>query len=198
MDKQNKPLRQAGTHQPFPVSLESLLVELLDSDDHPCAGPGRGEGVLVDPPFEHEAEASLAEDAVGAEVPGGGPQLVESEAPHVGGLQDLALAARGCGIGIGHGQRGGDTAAPGTGMLLRCAESQTSRLSSSSSSCTLLIIIIIRTCCICKHYSEFQTGIRAIDQFECYMMHACQCQEEIKQQLSFLFCMCLSVGPKLV
>ena len=161
---QNKAGRQAPaaaahTHQPLPVSLESFLVELLDSDDHPCAGPGRGEGVLVDPAFEDGAEASLAEDAVGAEVPGGGPQLVEGEAPHVGGLQNLALAARGCGIGIGHGQRGGDTAAPG---MLRCAESQTSRLSSSSSSCTLLIIIIIRTWCICKHYSEFQTGIRSI------------------------------------
>jgi hypothetical protein len=47
-------------------------------------------------------------------------------------------------------------------MLLRCAESQTSRLSSSSSSSCTLLIIIIRTCCICKHYSEFQTRDRSV------------------------------------
>ena len=193
---QNKAGRQAPaaaahTHQPLPVSLESFLVELLDSDDHPCAGPGRGEGVLVDPAFEDGAEASLAEDAVGAEVPGGGPQLVEGEAPHVGGLQNLALASRGCGIRIGHGQRVGDTAAPGTGML-RCAESQTSpafRPPPRLAHCLLLLLLEPAA-----YASIIQNFRQAFDRsvcnnIDCYMMHACQ--EEIKQ-LSFLSaCVCL-------
>lgn len=80
--------------QPLPVPLQSLLVELLDSDDHPCAGPGRGEGGLVDPPLEDGAEASLAEDAVGPEVPGGGHQLRQGEAPDIGRPENLTLAAR--------------------------------------------------------------------------------------------------------
>jgi hypothetical protein len=66
------------------VTLEPFLVELLDSNGHAGAGPGWSEGVLVDPPFEDGAEASLAEDTVGAEVPGGGLELVEGEAPHIG------------------------------------------------------------------------------------------------------------------
>jgi hypothetical protein len=128
------------------VALEAFLVELLDGDDHAGAGPGRGEGLLIDPSLEDEAEAPLAEDAVGTEVPGGGPQLVEGEAPDVGGLEDVALAARrhrrddGC--------RGGDTAAaagrlllvgapavPHNVWLLDCYYLAAARVVSSSTSC---------------------------------------------------------------
>lgn len=95
------------------MTLETFLVELLDSDDDAGAGPGGGEGVLVNPSFEDGAKASLAENTVGAEVPGGGLELVEAEAPHIGRLQNLTLAAR----GGWHGRRGGDTAAHSVSSL---------------------------------------------------------------------------------
>lgn len=74
------------------MALEAVLVELLDGDDHAGAGPAGEEGVLVHPTLEDGAEASLAEHAVGPEVPRRRLELVEREAPHVGTPQDLALA----------------------------------------------------------------------------------------------------------
>ena len=75
--------RSPATHQPFPVTLETFLVELLDSNDHPGAGPGRREGVLVDPPLEDRPETTFAKHTVRPEVPGGRLELVEGEAPDI-------------------------------------------------------------------------------------------------------------------
>lgn len=93
-DHTNKTLHtDTDTNQPLLVALVSILVELLDGNDHPRAGPSRGERLLVDPALEDGSEPALAQHAVRPEVPGGGPQLVEAEGPDVGRLQDLVLAA---------------------------------------------------------------------------------------------------------
>ena len=61
------------TDQPFPVALVAEGVELLDGDD------GAMDEALVD-----DAEAALADDLFGAEVGGGGPELVVGELLEVG------------------------------------------------------------------------------------------------------------------
>lgn len=50
--------------------------------------------MFIDPPLEDGTEAPLSQYAVGAEIPGGGFEIAEGEAPQFGRLQDLILPTR--------------------------------------------------------------------------------------------------------
>lgn len=52
------------------MTLEALLLELLDGDHLADAGLGRGEGELVDPTLVHAPEPALSQERVGTEVLG--------------------------------------------------------------------------------------------------------------------------------
>lgn len=62
-----------STHQPFPVALRPLLVELLHCSNHASPRLSRPKRLLVDPTLEHRAEAAATEHAVRTEVACGCP-----------------------------------------------------------------------------------------------------------------------------
>ena len=83
------------TNQPFLVALVTFLVQLLDSNDHPCAWSSRGKCLLIDPTLEDRPKPTLAEHTVRSEVSGGSPELIEGKGLDVCRLQNLILATWG-------------------------------------------------------------------------------------------------------
>ena len=83
------------TNQPFLVALVTFLVQLLDSNDHPCAWSSRGKCLLIDPTLEDRPKPTLTEYTVRSEVSGVSPELIEGKGLDVCRLQNLILATWG-------------------------------------------------------------------------------------------------------
>lgn len=76
------------------MTLETIMVEPFHSNNHPSPRLGCCQRMFIDPPLEDGTEAPLSQYAVGAEIPGGGFEIAEGEAPQFGRLQDLILPTR--------------------------------------------------------------------------------------------------------
>lgn len=79
------------THQPFLVTLETLLVKPLDSNNSASSRLSSLQEMLIDPSFENAAKSTFTHHTVGTEVPGGCFKFIEAEILHIGGLQYLTL-----------------------------------------------------------------------------------------------------------
>jgi len=76
---------------PFLKALGAFGVQFFDGDDHASAWFGRGEGLLVQPPFVDSAKPTFTQQCVPFETLGGGFQVTETELLQVGAFQNLAV-----------------------------------------------------------------------------------------------------------